>query len=76
MAWWQAAACHSRDSCANAMTPVWHPNGSLEKCPDQHTSYVRYSNRSALGVDDSQRATFAILGGVGKRLTYEGCASA
>lgn len=30
----------------------------------------RYSNRSALGVDDQQRAVLALQGVVGKRLTY------
>ena len=30
----------------------------------------RYSNRVALGVDDKARAERALLGGVGKRLTY------
>ena len=55
--------------------------GIYQHCGEQHLqAYLdeftfRYSNRSALGVDDTQRATFAILGGVGKRLTYEGCAS-
>jgi hypothetical protein len=32
----------------------------------------RYSNRVALGVDDDERATRALLGVVGKRLTYQG----
>ena len=55
--------------------------GIYQHCGEQHLqAYLdeftfRYSNRSALGVDDTQRATFAILGGVDKRLTYEGCAS-
>lgn len=31
----------------------------------------RYSNRSKLGVDDSERTEKAILGIVGKRLTYQ-----
>jgi len=30
----------------------------------------RYSNREALGVDDSQRAAMTVLGAKGKRLTY------
>jgi len=30
----------------------------------------RYSNRSALGVEDAERATIAIKGAAGKRLTY------
>jgi transposase-like protein len=32
----------------------------------------RYSNRVALGVDDQERARFALMGAVGKRLTYRG----
>jgi transposase-like protein len=32
----------------------------------------RYSNRVKLGVDDSQRAGLALMGIVGKRLTYKG----
>lgn len=31
----------------------------------------RYSNRSALGCEDQERAMRAVLGGVGKRLTYK-----
>ena len=31
----------------------------------------RYNNRSALGVEDQARATAALRGIVGKRLTYE-----
>jgi hypothetical protein len=30
----------------------------------------RYSNRIALGIDDTARATLALQGIVGKRLTY------
>jgi hypothetical protein len=30
----------------------------------------RYNNRSALGVEDGERATVALRGVVGKRLTY------
>ena len=30
----------------------------------------RYSNRSALGCEDQERAMRAVIGGVGKRLTY------
>jgi len=30
----------------------------------------RYSHRSALGVEDSERATLALAGAKGKRLTY------
>ncbi|HUK59812.1 MAG TPA: IS1595 family transposase [Stellaceae bacterium] len=36
----------------------------------------RYSNRSALGVEDVQRAEIALAGAVGKRLTYETTRSA
>ena len=32
----------------------------------------RYSNRVAVGVDDAERATRALQGVVGKRLTYAG----
>ena len=32
----------------------------------------RYNNRSAVGVEDSERATTALKGIVGKRLTYRG----
>ena len=31
----------------------------------------RYNNRSALGVEDTMRADIALLGVVGKRLTYQ-----
>lgn len=31
----------------------------------------RYSNRSALGVEDTQRAVIALQGAIGKRLTYQ-----
>ena len=31
----------------------------------------RYSNRVALGIGDTERADLALLGFVGKRLTYE-----
>ena len=56
--------------------------GVYQHCGEQHLQrYLdeftfRYSNRIALGVDDTQRAQFAILGAIGKRLTYEGRASA
>jgi transposase-like protein len=32
----------------------------------------RYSNRAALGCDDQERAMRALVGGIGKRLTYKG----
>jgi transposase-like protein len=50
--------------------------GVYQHCGEQHLQrYLdefdfRYSNRSALGVDDSERATRAIKGAEGKRLTY------
>jgi hypothetical protein len=36
----------------------------------------RYSNRMALGVDDTERATRAIRGAEGRRLTYQAVGSA
>lgn len=30
----------------------------------------RYTNRSANGIEDDQRAEIALLGAIGKRLTY------
>jgi hypothetical protein len=30
----------------------------------------RYNNRSKLGIEDADRAAFAVRGAVGKRLTY------
>jgi hypothetical protein len=36
----------------------------------------RYSNRKALGVDDTERGNRAIKGAAGKRLTYQGTRSA
>jgi len=50
--------------------------GVYQHCAKKHLHrYVaefdfRYSNRVALGVDDQERATRALLGVVGKRLTY------
>jgi transposase-like protein len=50
--------------------------GVYQHCGEQHLQrYLdefdfRYSNRSALGVDDAERATRAIKGADGKRLTY------
>jgi hypothetical protein len=35
-----------------------------------HEFDFRYNNRVALGVDDAERATRAIQGAAGKRLTY------
>ena len=56
--------------------------GTYQHCGPQHLQrYMdefdfRYSNRMALGVDDSQRAVLAIRGAAGKRLTYQGARSA
>jgi transposase-like protein len=50
--------------------------GVYQHCEEQHLHrYLaefdfRYSNRAALGVNDTQRAEQAIRGAVGKRLTY------
>jgi hypothetical protein len=50
--------------------------GIYQHCSEQHLQrYLaefdfRYSNRSALGVEDTERATKALQGIVGKRLTY------
>lgn len=56
--------------------------GTYQHCGPQHLQrYMdefdfRYSNRIALGVDDSQRSVLAIRGAAGKRLTYQGTRSA
>ena len=50
--------------------------GVYQHCSEKHLHrYVsefdfRYNNRSALGVEDGERATNALKGIVGKRLTY------
>ncbi len=50
--------------------------GVYQHCGEQHLHrYVaefdfRYNNRSALGIEDAERATKALQGVVGKRLTY------
>lgn len=50
--------------------------GIYQHCSEEHLArYLhefafRYSNRAALGVDDSERATRAIQGSEGKRLFY------
>ena len=50
--------------------------GIYQHCGEQHLHrYLkefdfRYSNRAALGVDDSDRTTLALKGAQGKRLTY------
>jgi len=56
--------------------------GTYQHCGPQHLQrYMdefdfRYSNRMALGVDDSQRSVLAIRGAAGKRLTYQPVGSA
>jgi transposase-like protein len=51
--------------------------GVYQHCGENHLqAYLnefdfRYSNRSALGVNDAERATRAIKGAAGKRLTYQ-----
>lgn len=51
--------------------------GIYQHCGEQHLHrYLaefdfRYSNRSALGIEDAERATLALCGVVGKRLTYQ-----
>jgi ISXO2-like transposase domain len=50
--------------------------GVYQHCGEQHLQrYLhefdfRYSNRSKLGIEDSERTTLAIRGATGKRLTY------
>jgi len=52
--------------------------GVYQHCSEQHLQrYLdefafRYSNRSRLGIEDVDRAVFAIRGAGGKRLTYRG----
>ena len=52
--------------------------GVYQHCGEQHLQrYLdefafRYSNRSALGIQDTERATYAIKGAEGKRMTYRG----
>jgi transposase-like protein len=51
--------------------------GTYQHCGENHLQrYLaefdfRYSNRQALGCDDVERTTLAVMGVVGKRLTYE-----
>jgi ISXO2-like transposase domain len=53
--------------------------GNYQHCKEKHLHrYVaefefRYSNRSALGVEDQGRAHRALTGIAGKRLTYREC---
>jgi hypothetical protein len=50
--------------------------GTYQHCKEKHLHrYLaefdfRYNNRSALGVEDVERATKAVVGAKGKRLTY------
>jgi hypothetical protein len=50
--------------------------GVYQHCAEHHLQkYLnefdfRYSNRSALGVEDTERAMLAVKGARGKRLTY------
>ncbi len=52
--------------------------GVYQHCSEKHLHrYLaefefRYNNRSALGVEDQERAETALKGIVGKRLTYGG----
>jgi hypothetical protein len=52
--------------------------GVYQHCAEKHLHrYLsefdfRYSNRSALGIEDGERRTLAIKGASGKRLTYRG----
>jgi hypothetical protein len=52
--------------------------GTYQHCGEKHLHrYLaefdfRYSNRSALGVEDHDRAALAVKGAAGKRLTYRG----
>ena len=52
--------------------------GVYQHCAEKHLHrYLsefdfRYSNRSALGIEDGERRTLAIKGAAGKRLTYRG----
>ena len=51
--------------------------GTYQHCKEKHLHrYLaefdfRYNNRSALGVEDEERATKAVVGAKGKRLTYK-----
>src|SRR5262249_37303151 len=55
--------------------------GVYQHCSEKHLHrYLaefdfRYSNRSALGVEDEARAELALAGGKGKRLTYKASAA-
>jgi hypothetical protein len=55
--------------------------GVYQHCGEKHLHrylaefYFRYSNRSALGVEDKERAAKIVKGAKGKRLTYRRPAS-
>jgi ISXO2-like transposase domain len=52
--------------------------GVYQDCAEKHLHRylsefdLRYSNRSALGVNDGERRTIAVKGSAGKRSTYRG----
>jgi ISXO2-like transposase domain len=52
--------------------------GIYQHCSEKHLHrYLaeydfRYSNRSALGIEDQERARIALRGATGKRLKYQG----
>jgi hypothetical protein len=56
--------------------------GVYQHCSEHHLQkYLnefdfRYSNRSALGIEDAERANLAVKGARGKRLTYKQPSSA
>ena len=54
------------------MTGVYHHCGEqhLQRYLDEFS--FRYSNRSKLGIEDTERAALAIRGAEGKRVTYQG----
>jgi transposase-like protein len=58
------------------MTGVYHHCGEqhLQRYLDEFS--FRYSNRSKLGIEDTERAALAIKGAEGKRVTYQGPAPA
>ena len=52
------------------MRGVYHHCGEQHLQRYLHEFDFRYSNRSALGIEDAERTTRAIKGAAGKRLTY------
>jgi hypothetical protein len=73
---WARGQIHT--NCAEGYFSVFKRGmkGVYQHCSEKHLHrYLaefdfRYSNRSKLGVDDQQRASKALLGVRGKRLTY------